>query len=173
MRIMKHLILAIMVYLPLTIFAQESKLNQLFDKYSGQEGYTSVYITSYMFELFAKVSEEADVESVTKGMKGIKILTISDASNAQKESFYNDVINSIKSDAYKDFMIVKDGGQEIKFIVREEGEKITEFVMIVKDPQEPVLLFIEGDIDLAQVAKMSKTMDVKGFEHLEKVEDKK
>ena len=33
--------------------AQESQLNKIFDKYSGQEGYTSIHITSYMFELFA------------------------------------------------------------------------------------------------------------------------
>jgi len=69
-------------------------------------------------------------------------------------------------------MIVKDGKQEVIFKVREDGKKITEFVMVVKDASEPVLMFLLGDIDLKQISKMSKTMDIKGFEHLEKVEEK-
>ncbi|MDA3891147.1 MAG: DUF4252 domain-containing protein [Salinivirgaceae bacterium] len=168
---MKKIVLIIAVAI-LTIqgMAQQSQLNTLFDKYSGKEGYTSVYITSYMFELFSKLANEDDFDNVTKGLEAIKILT-SDGSPAQKKAFYEDVNKALPASVYKDFMIVKDGAQEVIFKVRDEDDKITEFVMIVKDEYEPVLLFLQGDIDLAQVAKMSKSMDIKGFEHLEKVDD--
>jgi len=153
--------------------AQESQLNKIFDKYSGQEGYTSIHITSYMFELFAKIAEDdaAEFDNITKGLDAIKILT-SDGNEEQRKQFYEDLNKALPASVYKDFMVINDGGQEIIFKVRDEGDKITEFVMIVKDPKEPVLLFLQGDIDLAQVAKMSKSMDIKGFEHLEKVDDK-
>lgn len=151
--------------------AQQSQLNSIFDKYSGQEGYTSVYITSYMFELFSKLADEEDFDNVTKGLEAIKILT-ANGSSSQKKAFYDEIDKALPASVYKDFMIVKDGGQTVVFKVRDEGDKITEFVMIVEDEHEPVLLFLQGDIDLAQVAKMSKSMDIKGFEHLEKVEEK-
>lgn len=172
---MKKIIVLIIAVLPMLSMAQESQLNHLFDKYSGQEGYTSVYITSYMFDLFSKLADEddAEFEHVTKGLKSIKILTISSKlDKSAQDAFYKEIQNALPASVYKDFMIVKDGKQEVVFKVRDEGAKISEFVMIVKDPKEPVLMFLEGDINLKQIAKMSKSMDIKGFEHLEKVEEK-
>lgn len=170
---MKRIVIVIVALMPIVGWAQESKLNQLFDKYSGKEGYTSVYITSYMFELFSKLADEEEtLENVTKGLEAVKILTVSDnLSKNLRASFYDEVNAALLGTYYKDFMIVKDGEQEITFKVRDEGVKISEFVMIVKDPREPVLMFLTGDIDLKNIAKMSKTMDIKGFEHLEKVDD--
>lgn len=169
---MKNIVLILSIaFITIPGMAQQSQLNSIFDKYSGQEGYTSVYITSYMFELFSKLANEEDFDNVTKGLEAIKILT-ANGSSSQKQSFYSEISKALPTSVYKDFMIVKDGAQTVVFKVRDEGDKITEFVMIVEDEHEPVLLFLQGDIDLAQVAKMSKSMDIKGFEHLEKVEDK-
>jgi hypothetical protein len=173
---MKKVIVILIALLPMLGMAQESQLNTLFDKYSGKEGYTSVYITSYMFELFAKIADESDEEfkNMTKGIKGIKILTVSkNLGNETHQAFYSEIQKALPTNLYNDFMIVKEGTEEIIFKVREAEGKIAEFVMLVKDPNEPVLLFFEGDINLKQIAKMSKTMDVKGFEHLEKVEEEK
>lgn len=168
---MRKVAIILLAILPMLGMAQESQLNALFNKYSGQDGYTSVYITSYMFELFSKIAEDdVDFENITKGLDAIKILTVSNSSLA--EDFYKEIDKALPPSIYKDFMIVKDGGQEITFKVRDEGGKITEFVLIVKDEDEPVLLFLQGDIDLAKVAKMSKSMDIKGLEHLEKIDDK-
>ncbi|PKP09338.1 MAG: hypothetical protein CVU09_11715 [Bacteroidetes bacterium HGW-Bacteroidetes-4] len=173
---MKKLIVILLALLPMLSMAQESQLNTLFEKYSGKEGYTSVYITSYMFDLFAKISDKSDpdLKNLTKSIKGIKILTVSkQLGNEMHQSFYNEIQKALPTNLYNDFMIVKEGTEEIVFKVRESNGKIVEFVMIVKDPNEPVLLFFEGDINLNQIAKMSKTMNVKGFEHLEKVEEEK
>ncbi len=173
---MKKVFAILIALLPVLGMAQESQLNTLFDKYSGKEGFTSVYITSYMFDLFAKISDESDpdLENLTKGIKGIKILTVSKQQGSEMhQAFYNEIQKALPANLYNDFMIVKEGAEEIIFKVRETNGKISEFVMIVKDPNEPVLLFFEGDINLKQIAKMSKTMNVKGFEHLEKVEEEK
>ncbi len=158
-----------------TASAQQSQLNSVFNQYSGQEGFTSIYITKYMFELFAKIADEGDqdvqdVKSLTKGLSGIKILTMSGKNDSKRESFYTDTKKALSNPYYQDFMIINDEGTEIIFKLRDEGERITELVMLVEDAQEPVLLFMQGDIDLASVAKMSQSMNVKGFEHLDKVD---
>ena len=85
--------------------------------------------------------------------------------------FYSEVLAALPNTSYKDLMVVKDGTQEITFKVREKDKKITELVMLVKDAKEPLLMFIEGNIDLKSLAKMSKSVDIEGFEHLEKVDD--
>ena len=122
------LVIIVVAIVALQGMAQESQLNALFDKYSGQEGYTSVYITSYMFELFSKIADEDDFDNVTQGLVAIKILTAS-GSSSQKKAFFTEVNKALPSSVYKDFMIVKDGGQEIVFKVRDDGKKISEFVI--------------------------------------------
>lgn len=169
---MKKISILLFLILPMLGMTQTSQLNDVFDKYSGQEGYTSIYITSYMFDLFARVAEDSDedFEGVTKGLEAIKILTVS-GDSTKNTVFFDDLNKALDPKIYKDFMIINDEGQEIIFKVRDEGNKISEFVMIVKDEYEPVLIFLQGDIDLKQVAKMSRSMDIKGFEHLEKIEE--
>ncbi len=165
----------LVVLSPVWLFAQDSKLNVFFDKYSGQEGYTSVYITKYMFELFAKISddqEDKEFKELTSNLSSIKILTadsVMEVRNGGK--FQKELLQILPKSNYKDLMIVKEGKQDIRFLIREEKSKILELVMIITGKGESVLIFIEGDIDLKKMSKLSKSMRIKGFEHLEKVDD--
>ncbi len=171
----KTIIMLLVVLSPVWLMAQNSKLNDFFDKYSGQEGYTSVYITKYMFELFAKISDEQEdkeFKEMTSKLNAIKILvadSLKELRNGGK--FQKELLQILPKTNYKDLMIVKEGRQNIRFLIREEKSKISELVMIVTGDDDPVLMFLEGDIDLKSISKMSKSMTIKGFEHLEKVDD--
>lgn len=173
---MKKVIIIILVVLsPTILIAQNSKLNDFFEKYSGQEGYTSVYITKYMFELFAKISDEQEdkeFKELTSNLNSIKILTadsLMEVRNGGK--FQKELMQILPKTNYKELMIIKEGKQDIRFLIREEKNKISELVMIVTGQGEPVLIFLEGDINLKNISKLSKSMKIKGFEHLEKVDD--
>lgn len=162
--------------IPIMAFSQKSQLNAFFDKYSGQEGYTSVHITKYMFQLFAEISndeEDKEFKEVTSKLDAIKILTVSnDASNAKKKAFKNALLGQLPQSVYKDLMIIKEGKKEITFKIREENKKISELVMFVDEIDESVLIYLDGDINLKQVSKLSKSMKIDGFEHLDKVDKK-
>ena len=111
-------------------------------------------------------------KELTSNLNSIKILTadsLKEARNGGK--FRKELLQILPKTNYKDLMIIKDGGQDIRFIIREEKSKISELVMIVTGGGEPVLMFLEGDIDLKNISKLSKSMKIKGFEHLEKVDD--
>ena len=63
----------------LTAFSQQSAVDKVFDKYSGQEGYTTVYISSFMFNLLNSLEvddpEYNEFKKATSGISSIKILT--------------------------------------------------------------------------------------------------
>jgi len=173
---MKKVNLIILFMIPVLALSQKSPLNELFDKYSGQEGYTSVHITKYMFQLFAKISddkEDKEFKEVTSKLDAIKILTVSDDANAnQKKTFKDEIIQRLPKSVYKDLMIIKDGKKEITFMIKEDGSKISELVMFVEENNESVLIYLDGDINLKNISKLSKSMKIDGFEHLEKVDKK-
>lgn len=66
-------------------------------------------------------------------------------------------------------MIVKDGSETITFLIHEKKSVISEFVMLIEEKEEVALIFLEGDIDLNRLSKLSKSMKVTGFEHLDKI----
>ena len=39
-------------------FAQDSPVDKVFDKYSGEDGYTTVYISSFMFNLMSNIDSD-------------------------------------------------------------------------------------------------------------------
>jgi len=161
--------------LPSLLLAQ-SPADKLFDKYSGQEGFTSVYITKHMFNLFANVETEDDKDEfikLVKNLECIKILSLeSDSSMTQPNvNFYDEIMKKFPKDEYKELMVVKKKDQDIKFLIRKEGENIKEFLMVIGGINDNALISIQGDIDLASISKLSKTMNIEGMENLDKIDE--
>lgn len=172
---MKNIFLSAFLLVSILVNAQQSPANELFETHSGQEGYTSVYITKYMFELFAKITNEEDQKEftdITSKLESIKILTIDSALNVKEDfAFDQEITTLIKSNNYKELMIVKEGKETIKFLINEKNDKISEFLMSVIGDGNSVLIFLQGDINLKQISKLSKTMNVSGFKHLDKIDN--
>lgn len=172
---LKTLYILLIICVPIIGSAQNSVVQQLFDKYSGQEGFTSVHISSYMFELFSKIeSEDKELKEITKNLESIKILAMDSMANKKRgmES-YRELAHAFEGSEYKDLMVIRDGAEEVKFLIKDENDKIRELVMLVGGNDDLVLIFLEGNIDLKQISKLSKSMNIDGFEHLDKVADKK
>ena len=47
-----------LMLLTLTAIGQESAVDKVFNKYSGKEGYTTVYISSFMFNLLSSLDTD-------------------------------------------------------------------------------------------------------------------
>jgi hypothetical protein len=154
----------------------QSIMDNLFEKYSGTEGFTSVYISKYMFDMFrsennAATQGDEDLEQVISKLEGIKILvTDDDPSTATPVSLYKEIMKLIPNSSYKEVMVVKEKDQDIKFYVKENKDKrVAELLMIIGGTEENVLISILGDIDMKNISKLAKTMNVEGMENLEKM----
>ncbi len=174
---MKKIILSVIMLVSLLTMAQETPANKFFESHSGKEGYSSVYITKYMFELFSKVSnneEDKEFKEVTSKLKSIKILTVDSLTNINNQKTFEKELSSIlRNSEYKEMMVIKDGAQTVKFIINEKNDKISEFLMMIYGgDKEPVLIFLEGDINLKKISKLSKTMNVDGFQYLDNIDKK-
>lgn len=160
-----------------TISIAQSPADALFDKYSGEEGYTSVYITQHMFSLFADIETEKDEEGfleLVKGLKCIKIISV-DEENApelnSKVNFYNEVMKDFPGDKYEELMVVKKKDQDIKFLIHKKDGRINELLMIIGGKEDNAIISIQGDIDLKTISKLSKSINIDGMENLEDIEE--
>lgn len=168
---MKKLILVLSVVLfSASSWGQNKAIDQLFEKYSGKEGFTSVVITKHMFNLFSNVETTADDDymNMIKNLNNIRILT----APGEAESginFYSEVMKSLPAKEYEELMVIKDGSQDIKFLVKEEKDKIVALLMLIGGAEENVLISITGVIDMKTIAKLSKSMNIEGMENLDKI----
>jgi hypothetical protein len=172
---MKNIIITSMLLLGIMqgILAQNNAIDKYFQKYAQDDAFTSVYVSEYMFSLFANVDaedpEDQEVMSILKGLKGLQVLTTE--KNGLK--LYEEATKLIDKTEYKVLMKVKDEGSKIQLLIKEEGKQVKELLLLVGEEHDFVLLSIVGDIALDKISKLAKHMDIKGLEHLNKVDQNK
>ncbi len=171
---MKRTIIVGVIFLcGMLAFGQQSAVDKVFDKYSGKEGYTTVYISSFMFNLLNSLDsddpEYNEFKKATSGIKSIKILT-QDGGNST--SFGKELLEMLPRSEYQEMMKVKDQEEEVLFLAKESGGKITEFLLIVSGGSDDVLIAITGDIDLESLSSIASGLDIPGMENLDELENR-
>jgi hypothetical protein len=182
---MKRLILAAITMLLLTstqlLNAQSSPAIALFDKYGGKDGFTTVSISKELFGMFADMKTDdpdaKDVKAMMEQLDGIKILMYEtkDSSNTNDADLarFKDEIGKLQVGTYTELMVVKQPGEEVKFLVQKKGDKIGELLLLINSKKEAGFISITGTIDMATIGKLSKTMNFEGMENLNKLNEEK
>lgn len=168
---MKNLVLFIILSaLPLSVFCQKSPVDELFERYDGKDGFTSVYISSKMFSLLARLdTEDAEFRNLVTRIKSIRILSIDSAKNVSGLNFSSDLLPKLNRTGFEELMTVREENGEVRFMIREVGGKIAELVMVTGGHGSSVVS-IRGDLDLKTIASLSDSMGIEELEGLEKVE---
>lgn len=170
---MKKLLIILMVsYISVNALGQNSPVDKLFNKYSGKEGYTSVYISKYMFSMFSSIDpDDKELQQIVGGLSSIKIL----ATETPKVgiNFYNEVMKELPEKDYKELMVIKEKDQDLKFMVKDIEGRVVELLLIIGG-KENALICIQGEnINMKNISNLSKSMKIDGLENFEKINEEK
>ena len=161
------LILASLV-ISVTMIAQESFINQYFDKYSDNEAFTKVTINQKMFSLFANfeggTEEETNFMQAISKLDGLKILVADSIGNSAK--LFKLAAADINKAGYEELMSVTDAEENVKFSIKEKNGVVTELIMLVGGNEEFVLMSLYGEINLKDVSKIATSMNMNGMNNL-------
>jgi len=171
----RTLLLLLLVTLIIPVFGQSNVIDEMFDRYSGKDGFTSIYISSRMFSLIAQIDQEdEELQETMNNLKSIRILTMEDSTLIGKVNFYEELEKDLDFSTYEELMVVKDGSQDLKFLIREKGKKIEELLMIGGgDEGGNILLSIKGDLSLKNISDISRQIGIEELEGIEKSANKK
>lgn len=166
-----------LLMLPQSIFAQ-SDFNKLYDKYAGQDGFTSINISSEMFRFLGSLDmndssgDAKQAQNVMQQLEGLKMLVYEKPEGKAGIDFLEEINSSLSLKNYTELMTIKDSDSDIKFFIKKTGEnKVSELLMIVKGESEVLVMSMTGDIDMNTISEISKSLDVKGMENLDKLND--
>ena len=157
-------------------FAQGEAVTKFFDKYAADESFTTqATISSKMFSLFtnmdATTAEDKEVIDAISKLKGLRILGKDKAEGSRK--YYTEALSVVSKNKYDELMSVRDKDKDMKFYIKETSPgKIGEFVMLIGSNTEFYIISLFGEIDLKQISKIGRKLNVGGLENLEKLDDK-
>ena len=155
-------------------YAQDDAISRFFNKYEGRDDFTTIYITSKMFGLIAQIPEsenEEDVMNIIRKLKGLKILTTDEY--GERDKLFQEAMSALPKEGYEKLMEIKEGNEEIKFLISEKEGKINELLMLIGGDDDFFMMSLVGDLTLEDISRLSKTMDIEGFDQLEKLKEKK
>jgi hypothetical protein len=160
--------------LTLMLQGQNNPIDEMFDKYSEKEGFTVVTISGKMFSMFADQEEEnKDADNVINKLKSIKILSVEDSLLNKSINFYKELSSKLDLSVYEDLMVVKEGADITKFLIRQNGKSITELLVITGGPGGNSLISIKGDLNLKSISEISKDVGIQELKSLDNIDKKK
>jgi len=154
---MKRLILlALILAIVIPGYGQRS-VDELFDKYTGSEGFTSITISGDLIKLLRSLDDdEYDERCWPEDITTVRILAQDDDSMSEM-NFYDMVERELDRRNYEEFMRVKQAHQEMVMLVRVEGKKFREF-LVVAGGEDNALIQILGNMTVNEAKRFSENI---------------
>ena len=158
-----------------TTNAQVDAISKYFDQYMDDDRFTVVYISPKMFEILGKLDledlqdqEAQAIMEVVSGLKGLRVLTTEET----PMKFYDEAIKKFNTKEYEILLTVRDEGENVQFYIKDSGngDIIHELLLLVGGEDEFVMLSFVGDINIKEISKLAKKLDVKGVDHLDELD---
>jgi len=144
-------------FLSTALFAQKS-IDALFEKYGGKDGFVTVTINGNLLALAAALDEDEDSD-IPRNITSIRILAEEEEFNGKVENFHDLVIKDIDLSKYEEFMRIKESNQDVRMLVKTEGDKFSEFLLIVGG-EDNALIQIKGNMTLKEAKKFADNAKV-------------
>jgi hypothetical protein len=166
-------ILTVVLLLSPIISAQTNPIDEIFEKYSEKEGFTSIYISGKMLGMLGGMeAKSGNTDNLMLRLKSIRILTEDDSLSKTNVNFFTELSKKLDLSVYEELMVVREGQDVTKFLVRQNGDRISELLMISGGTNGNSLISIRGDMDLKEISQLSKTIGVEQLEQLEEIDKK-
>lgn len=168
----KLLLLLTVICMPAVLRAQNNAVDEMFRKYQEREGFSVITISSGLFRMISNLdTDNEDADNIIHNLKSIRILSVKDSLLNKGLNFYTELTKKLNTSVYEELMVVKEGPDITKFLVRHNGDRIAELLVISGGPGGNSLISIQGNLSLKNISELSKT-EMAGLDKLEKMEKK-
>jgi translation initiation factor IF-1 len=149
---MKRLLFITVLMITASVLYAQKSIDALFEKYAGKEGFVTFTISGNLLKL-ACINDEENDNHVPAKITEIRILAQEDDS-MKVDNFYDRVIKDINLNDYEEFMRVKESDQDLRMLVRSEGNSFREFLLIAGG-EDNALIQIKGSMTFKEAKRFS------------------
>lgn len=197
---MKKIIFMMLILgISIPVLAQKSAnlFEQITDKYADNEGFSASMLTKDMFDLYVKKKSVDEQSEVAQALKALDNILVVSQSNLEQERhllaegygnledtkpknsekvdktnmLHKEILNYYKTSDYTLLKTEKRMGEDVKVYLKKTNDKIEALALVLNSSVSTSLVELQGDIDLENVASLSKAINLKGLENLYKIDN--
>lgn len=164
---MKKVITLMLVALfPLLAMAQNSAIDKIFKKYGDRDGFTVVTISRGLLKMVATVDDDHESQDFLSRIHEIKVLAIED--DHSDINLYDEVLSDLNKKDYEELMTARSKGEEVLMLAKKDGDIVEELIILVGGEKDNALVYISGKLNMKDLSKLSKSVNIEGagLEHL-------
>ncbi|MFC2126027.1 DUF4252 domain-containing protein, partial [Bacteroidota bacterium] len=154
---------------------QTKCIREFQEKYRDFGTYFSLRIDGGLLQGLSKLetnNEEAgEFVKIIQEIEAIDIHAIGREEAGFSASEVQKFKKQVKKDNYEELMMVKDADGDVDFMIKESRGRVSDLLLMVDGKEEFLVLNINGDIDLKHISKIGKQLNMKGMEHLDKIDE--
>jgi uncharacterized protein DUF4252 len=167
---MKKIILVLVIAaFPFILNAQDF-VDNLISKYQGEKGFTTIVINSALFDIVAAIDDDEDLQKMKGMIDNIRIIAMEDHVSSDI-NFFEEMKSQVDTKAYVELMTIKEHDNDVVFYVKYAGKDIEELMLVAGGHDDNAVISIKGKIDLKQLASLSNSVHISGFEYLDELEN--
>jgi hypothetical protein len=152
-------------------FAQKDVVGDLFSKYSGTQGITVVNITGDMLKLMMDAQQQKQDTVFSSKLSEVRVLAVEKGCDKPATlDFRSEVYDKLDKSLYKEMISIKQNEEDVKVLLRESNGRIAEVLVIIGGASDNALIQVKGDMLLSELEQMAGKYQMKGFEHLKRME---
>jgi hypothetical protein len=168
---MKKILIGVIMTMSLAASAQNDAITKFFGKYQDNPEFTQVTVSSKMFGLFTNMDvekpEDKEILEAISKIKGLRVIAKDQARDSRE--LYKEALSIVPKD-YEELMFIRDKDEDMKFLIKESGGKVSELLMVAASNDDFKMLSLFGDIDLKKISRIGSKMNIDGLEKLHKME---
>jgi hypothetical protein len=150
---MKRTLVLLAVSALMSTLSGQRSIDALFDKYSDNDGFVTFSISGNLLKLIKSDEDRKDEDHLPGKITEIRILAQED-DGMKIGNFYDLVIKDINLKEYEEFMRVKKSDQDLRMLVKTDGNIIREFLLI-GGGEENLVIQIKGEITIQEAEEFS------------------
>lgn len=151
-------------------FAQSKVVQRFYDQYRGLENVENIKLRGWMLRMASNLSDSADDAQLLRKISNLQILTTEDVSLINKQDRQS-FLKNLREDAFEDLITIQKGEQLVEMMIREDGDMITDFILMVSGESEFLLINMEGGLKFSDLNDLN--INIEGAEYLKKLPEKK
>jgi len=146
----------------LPVYAGGDEFARLYRKYSGLEGVTSIRLPRIVFRIALMVPDLEKAErDLLKCIDRMWILEVDDPELNSQINFADDCRDLLDSGAYEEMVRVREDGEEVRILIRQEGIHFSEMVILVGG-NENVMVRMQGRFLMEDLQKIARQASITG-----------
>ncbi|MGE5418866.1 MAG: DUF4252 domain-containing protein [Chloroflexota bacterium] len=132
----------------------QRSVDRLFEKYSDSDDFTCITVNGNLLNIEASLDDDDDDggKDIKAKITGVRILAQKDH-HSDAGNFHDIVIKDLDLHGYDEFMRVKESDQDLRVLVRSQGRRITEF-LLVTGGNDNAIIQVKGNMSVSDARRL-------------------